>query len=461
MSRVGTIVGSLILGLLLMGQTALVPGQMYVCPVAAPTQASTPTPTPSPSPIPTIVPTSSPTQVPTATPTPLAQTITLSSPINGQIISVTTAVLDDNNKGKCNGLSWYDDLYVDSVEYVPCDFSGCEFVPSSFSVGPHTLQIFAHTSDNVSPAYICDSSNIVSITVATPSPIPTSIPTATPISTSIATSVPTSTATPIASPAHFSTLPYRATLPTETQCAEWVHARPIVEHVPANTPFNIPPVGGVPVSFYTNPTPSKGDNQSIADFAHVTGNFGGTTDEIVRWVACKNGIDEDIVRAQGENESGWKSSGHGDKQTTQSKCVNGSFSTLWNTSISMPDGTIATCPNCCWQSWSMWQTKVFYEYTTWPMMMKSTSFAGDYRYADERSCLNGNYSTYFASKNQQPNTYSDDIAKFQAGIDTTDRVLWGCTGMHLSGGWWNSGATNYINQVKAILAAHSWPGGLQ
>ena len=179
MNRVGAIIGSLSLGLLLMGQTALTPGQMYVCPVSTVVQTPVPTPTqtPVPTPIPTIAPTSSPTQAPTAIP--------------------------------------------------------------SATVGP----------------------------------------------------------------THFSTLSYRAALPTEAQCASWVHASPIVEHVAGNTPFNIPPVGGVPSSFYSNPTPSKGDPQSIADFANVTGNFGGTTDEIVRWSACKWGVDEDIVRAQGQNES--------------------------------------------------------------------------------------------------------------------------------------------------------------
>ena len=151
----------------------------------------------------------------------------------------------------------------------------------------------------------------------------------------------------------------------------------------------------------------------------------------------------------------------GDKQTAQSKCVNKTFTALWNATITLPDNTIVSCPSCCWQSWSTWQTKVFDNYTTYPMLLRSTSFAADYRYADERSCLNGDYTTYFASTAQQPNTYAADIAKWKAGTDTANRVLWGCTGMHMSGGWWDSSATSYIGQVQAILAAHSWPGGLQ
>ena len=40
-------------------------------------------------------------------------------------------------------------------------------------------------------------------------------------------------------------------------------------------------------------------------FGRVTGNFTGTTDEIIQWAACKWGIDEDIVRAQAAKESYW------------------------------------------------------------------------------------------------------------------------------------------------------------
>ena len=40
-------------------------------------------------------------------------------------------------------------------------------------------------------------------------------------------------------------------------------------------------------------------------YRRVTGNFTGTTDEIIQWAACKWGIDEDIVRAQMAKESWW------------------------------------------------------------------------------------------------------------------------------------------------------------
>jgi len=51
----------------------------------------------------------------------------------------------------------------------------------------------------------------------------------------------------------------------------------------------------------------------------IDGNFTGTTDEIIRWGACKWGFDEDIVRAVAVNESYWRQSQLGD-------LVNGPFS---------------------------------------------------------------------------------------------------------------------------------------
>src|ERR1700683_3382787 len=45
---------------------------------------------------------------------------------------------------------------------------------------------------------------------------------------------------------------------------------------------------------------------------HVDGQYTGSTDMIMRWSACKWGIDENIVRAVGWNESHWNQGGAGD-----------------------------------------------------------------------------------------------------------------------------------------------------
>jgi hypothetical protein len=92
--------------------------------------------------------------------------------------------------------------------------------------------------------------------------------------------------------------------------------------------------------------------------------------------------------------------------------------------------------------------------------MQSTPFGADYRYADQRSCMNGDWAVYFASAGQQPNTYAADIAAL-AGGGSVSRVLWGCIGFHYSGGWYDSGAQSYITAAQNSLAAHNWPGGMQ
>ena len=132
---------------------------------------------------------------------------------------------------------------------------------------------------------------------------------------------------------------------------------------------------------------------------------------------------------------------------------------LWNTTIGMPDGAAVSCPKCCFQSWSAWQTKGFYEWMTWPEIMRSTAFAADYRYADQRSCMNGAYASYFASATQQPNIYAADVANYLANPSTrnTNRVLWGCIGKHFSGGWHDVKAQPYIAAVKNALATQPWP----
>ncbi len=57
--------------------------------------------------------------------------------------------------------------------------------------------------------------------------------------------------------------------------------------------------------------------------SRVTGNFKGTTDEIIQWGACKWGIDEDIVRAMAIGESNWRMSQLGDYVSDPAKCASG------------------------------------------------------------------------------------------------------------------------------------------
>jgi hypothetical protein len=245
-------------------------------------------------------------------------------------------------------------------------------------------------------------------------------------------------------PAHFSTLLTRASLPSGQDCAAEISATP--ETVTANIPFNqTMPTASQLAAFYSHPV--FGANPPAADFFRVDGHYVGSTDMILRWAACKWGIDEDVVRAQAWTESKWRQGGPspgdggGDKRVSRSQCVQGAFSALWNFG----------CENCCYQSWGILQTKVYYEWGTWPMIKDSTAFNADYREADQRACMNGDYAGYFASTVQQPNTYAADIAS-----GNIDRVLWGCIGKHYSGGWYTAPSLGYISEVKGYLLAKPW-----
>lgn len=245
-------------------------------------------------------------------------------------------------------------------------------------------------------------------------------------------------------PSHFGTLPVRAALPSDQTCAAEIPATP--ETVPVNIPFNhTMPTAAELSAYYQNP--AFGVHPIPREFYRVDGHYTGSTDMILRWAACKWGVDENVMRAQAWTESKWKQggplpqNGGGDKRTSRSQCVQGGFTALWNYG----------CPGCCYQSWGILQTKVYYEWGTWPMIKDSTAFNADYRGADQRACMNGGYTGYFASRAQQPNTYAADIAS-----GNMDRILWGCIGMHYSGGWYTPPSLKYISDVKGYLGTSPW-----
>jgi Big-like domain-containing protein len=253
-------------------------------------------------------------------------------------------------------------------------------------------------------------------------------------------------------PRYFATLPASAPLPTGSQCAEMIAATP--ETVPANEPFNHAIPRASQLSAYAANGYTSTYQDDYTQYKRVNGHYSGSTGMIMRWAACKYGIGENVVRAQAWVESHWYQAEVGDMRGARSRCIQGVFSRLWNTTIVMSDGSTISCPKCYYQSWSAWQTKVFYEWMTWPEIMQSTAFAADYRYADQRACMNGAYASYFSSATKQPNTYSADVANYVASPTTpnTRRVLWGCIGMHFSGNWFDNAARLYIAEVKNALA---------
>jgi autotransporter family porin len=236
-----------------------------------------------------------------------------------------------------------------------------------------------------------------------------------------------------AGPQHFPNLPPGAALPDGAQCAAWVKSSPAAPEVrPENTAANM-----------TTPTPDElatlhsrpltASPSSTADFARVDGNFTGTTYQILRWSACKWGIDEDVFRAQAWEESKWKQAANGDERTDPNLCHAGAWNG-WN-------GT------SCRQSYGILQVKVF-DYNTWPEARDSTALNADFRAAEHRRCMNGdiNYLRERTPLSPYPNYPTSD----------TELATWGCIGNWFSGGWYDAGAVDYINHVKQSLAAQPW-----
>ncbi len=65
---------------------------------------------------------------------------------------------------------------------------------------------------------------------------------------------------------------------------------------------------------------------------YVTGDFSGTTDEIIQWAAHKWGIPEDTIRAQAVAESYWNMSALGDRTTVSNPLNYPSLSRIAGTS---------------------------------------------------------------------------------------------------------------------------------
>jgi len=147
----------------------------------------------------------------------------------------------------------------------------------------------------------------------------------------------------------------------------------------------------------------------------ITGNFTGTTDEIIQWAAWKWGLDEDIVRAAAVSESGWDQANAGD-------VVNGIAYSFGIMQIKRPDG----------QQYKGWEG-------TFPLSKVSTAFNIDFYAAVLRSGIDG-YQSWMLSR--WPTMNNADV--------------WGWVGAWYSGQWYDAGAVNYINSAKRHLANRRW-----
>ena len=205
----------------------------------------------------------------------------------------------------------------------------------------------------------------------------------------------------------FRTRPVGAALPTGERCASRV--RPAPETVRANNRRN------------------RNTGSSPHDlFPLVTGDFTGTTDEILQWVACKWGLDEDLVRAQAMVESSWRQGARGDYVTTRKWCH-----------------PALREERPCPMSVGLFQIAYRWHHAAYEgrNVMRSTAYNADYTYERWRRCFEGD----FGWLNDYPRG-----RRYRAG-----NAL-GCIGVWNAGRWYTDTAKAYIERVRTAYDDETW-----
>lgn len=218
------------------------------------------------------------------------------------------------------------------------------------------------------------------------------------------------------------TLPPGSPLPSEMECAARVRGEPWEprgENVQANR---------------TTPTAEQLWRYNASSWgyaeeyhARVTGNFSGTTDEIIRWAACKWGFDEDTSRAVAVQESSWRQSMTGDWESGD--CPPG-----------FPPNAEGLCPHSFGLMQIRWNADESAR-ATFPLSRLSTAFNADYALAVRRSCFEG---------------YEVWLNDVERGGRYGPGDEWGCIGRWYAGRWLTDPANAYIRQVKEHMARRSW-----
>jgi autotransporter family porin len=204
-----------------------------------------------------------------------------------------------------------------------------------------------------------------------------------------------------------------------------VRAKPITENKPGNATANQHTGQHIGTDVLGGDDPRA--NRLIAP--RVDGGFTGTTGEILRWVACKWGVDEDIVSAQAAVESWWRQSTKGDFATDASACPPGHGLGV--------DGTAGKCP----QSYGILQTRYPYMKSAWPGIADSTAMSADLAYGIWRACFEG-YETWLNTVEQGQHYAAGDA--------------WGCVGRWFSGRWHTAASDGYVTKVRDYLGQKVW-----
>jgi autotransporter family porin len=170
----------------------------------------------------------------------------------------------------------------------------------------------------------------------------------------------------------------------------------------------------------------------VSDRNQVTGNFKGTTDEIIQWAACKWGIDVDVARADAWLESGWYMS-------TRSGC---------NAPAAASFGLFQIVAEDCNGN---------LVHGGWPYVQDDSGLNADYWGAWIRGCFDGAFlvPNHLWQTSPAEGYQGHSMAQVVAQ-NGEDYALWGCIGAWFSNSWYSSSAQGYINIVKSDEASKPW-----
>jgi hypothetical protein len=164
--------------------------------------------------------------------------------------------------------------------------------------------------------------------------------------------------------------------------------------------------------------------------ARVSGNFTGSTDEILQWAACKWGFSDDLVRAIAVDVTEWRQAFTGCWTTTLTDCPPGA--------ATRNGGSGIQCAEC----YGILQIKWRFHMSGWPMIRDSTPFSVDYFTGLLRSCFEG-WTAFFGQSAPLDQPYVRDDE-------------WSCAGAVIAGEWRSSEALDRTAAIKGYAQTRPW-----
>jgi hypothetical protein len=336
--------------------------------------------------------------------------VSITAPKSGATVSGSVSIVVVN----VAPVIWVN-FYVDGTYMASSPPFSMSWNTTAVGNGQHTIAVNGYNSSNALIATTAMNVNVQNGSGGTPTPTSSISPSATPTSTSTA---------------YYSLLPAGSTLPTDSQCAAGV-AGDTFDPRPANAvPNSIMPTASDISTYKSNVAGGEGGAPG-SFLQRVDGQFTGGTDAILKWAACKWGFDENVTRATAVNETHWRQTELGDVGNGISLGIlqvkSRDYPASCESVASSQNTANVTNPDC-------------YSYL-------STAFDADYKLAQQRACFEGQVSYMIGESPAGYPSYPDG---------TPDQMMWGCVGWWYSGHWYDSGAVNYINQVKGYLSAQTW-----